>query len=157
MQILRDTAALAIIILLVLTVRIEADGAPIDIDLATPVEAAALETPQLGTPEFDDASDVETELQFLSLGAFAAASADLALRAEADSRPSGCTAKQSRRTIVIRHQLEGVPQLVRDVQHIVLDGTWELKTIPGGMTAPEAPEATTSCPCEASLNPGLSC
>jgi len=157
MQILRDTAALAIIILLALTVRIEADGAPIDIDLATPVEAASLETPEPEHAGSENVDYVETDLQFDSLSELAVATVDLARLAELGRHSSGWTAEQSRRTIVIRHQLEALPQRVWEAQPSALDGTWELKLIPDTMTAPEVPKASATCPCEASLNPGLSC
>jgi hypothetical protein len=51
MQTLRDTAALAILILLALTVRVSLDGEPVDLELATPAAAAAEhEAPQGSHP-----------------------------------------------------------------------------------------------------------
>jgi hypothetical protein len=41
MQTLKDAAALAVLVLLALTVRVSLDGTPVDLELGTPVEAAA--------------------------------------------------------------------------------------------------------------------
>lgn len=127
MQILKDTAALVIVLLLALTLRIDTGRNPIDLELTPPVEAA-----ESGTPE----------------SAAALPSAGLADITKLAEDGSVCAERaEPRRLLVIEQHLESVPQALRGLRRLPQGESWTIEI------APEAEPAA----CRTIHDPGLSC
>jgi hypothetical protein len=145
MQALRDAAMLGILILLALTVRVDMDGTPIDLDLAVPAEAAVEETAPF-------------ELQPASIVDPAPAGATAPGAHDCDHRCLAGVAEQIALPAVPRTVTPGQEEPARREIVWEVDGKrFVIIRVDETPTGSAAPSASVPEPCEDTLRTRLSC
>lgn len=151
MQILRDAAALAILLLLALTVRIETHGTKLDLELGTPVEAAFSTGP---ATQPTDETDHNVEFSERSQATWK--SAELSRWGALESQRASGADGPSHRTILIARP-EVPLRMMRELNGSWLRGIWRIELAPAPSAPPEPTATPRSCPCDFSSHAGSAC